>query len=244
MEGSYVSTDLTAQADALYFVREVHGEQMLTDRTSVDTRNATVDSFLRSFACSVLLSGSCVVLAAPHAWALLKSFDAFELLHLAYNLTVAFLFLIRTRPALVSLSPHHWAIALLTSTSGFFFVRTDSHPPIALVRTGDILIGAGVLVALTAALVLGRSFDLLPALRRVKTQYVYQIVRHPIYLSALVLRLGYVLKNPSPYNAVLLLFVAVLYDRRARYEEDILSRDRSYMEYLQQVRYRFVPGVY
>ena len=31
-------------------------------------------------------------------WALLKGFDAFELLHLAYNLTVAFLFLIRARP--------------------------------------------------------------------------------------------------------------------------------------------------
>ena len=73
---------------------------------------------------------------------------------------------------------------------------------------------------------------------------MYQIVRHPIYLATLVLRLGYVLKNPSLYNAVLLLLVAVLYDRRARYEEDILSHDRSYVEYLQQVKYRFVPGVY
>jgi protein-S-isoprenylcysteine O-methyltransferase Ste14 len=95
----------------------------------------------------------------------------------------------------------------------------------------------------TAALVLGRSFDIFPALRRVKTRYVYQIVRHPIYLSAMVLRLGYVLKNPSIYNAVLLLLVAVLYDRRARYEEELLAQDRSYSEYLRQVKYRFVPGV-
>jgi len=90
---------------------------------------------------------------------------------------------------------------------------------------------------------LGRSFDIFPALRHVKTQYVYQIVRHPIYLSALVLRLGYLLKNPSIYNTVLLMTVAVLYDRRAKYEEDILSHDRSYVDYLQQVKYRFVPGV-
>ena len=206
--------------------------------------SAVIESFLRSFACSVLLSVSCVALAAPHAWALLKRFDPFELLHLSYNLTVAFLFLIRTRPSLVSMSPVHWAVALLTSVSGFFFARNDSPPAAVLRLTGDTLIGAGIVLALAAALVLGRSFDLFPALRRVRTRYVYQIVRHPIYLSALVLRLGYVLKNPSIYNAALLLVVAVLYDRRARYEEDLLSHDPSYVAYRQQVKYRFVPGVY
>lgn len=118
------------------------------------------------------------------------------------------------------------------------------NPPAALLLAGDTLIGAGVLLGLAAALVLGRSFDVFPALRHVKTQYVYRIVRHPIYLSALVLRLGYLLKNPSIYNAVLLMIVAVLYDRRAKYEEGILSHDRSYVDYLQQVKYRFVPGVY
>jgi protein-S-isoprenylcysteine O-methyltransferase Ste14 len=210
----------------------------------IGIRSATIDSFLRSTACSVLLALGCGLLAAPRAWALLKGFDAFELLHLAYNLTVAFLFLIRTRPSLVSLRPLHWAAALLASFSGFFFIRNSLNPPTVLLLTGDTLIGIGGLLHLTAALVLGRSFDLFPALRQVKTRYVYQIVRHPIYLSALVLRLGYVLKNPSLYNAALLLLVAVVYDRRAKYEEDILAHDRSYVEYLRKVRYRFVPGIY
>jgi protein-S-isoprenylcysteine O-methyltransferase Ste14 len=207
-------------------------------------RDSAIESFLRSFACSVLLSLSCAALAAPHARALFRGFDVFELLHLVYNLTVAVLFLIRTRPLLVSISPIHWAVALLTSFSGFLFVRNNLPPAAALWLIGDTLIGIGVLLAFATALVLGRSFDLFPALRRVKTQYVYQIVRHPIYLSALILRLGYVLKNPSFYNAVLLLLVAVLYDRRAKYEEDILSHDRAYVEYLRNVKYRFVPGVY
>ncbi len=206
--------------------------------------SAVIESFLRSFAFSVLLSLSCVALAAPHAWVLLKGFDVFELLHLAYNLTVAFLFLTRTRPSLVSMRLVHWTVALLTSFSGFFFVRTGVNPYTLLLLAGDSLIGAAVLFSFAAALVLGRSFDLFPALRRVKTQYVYQIVRHPIYLSALILRLGYVLKNPSLLNAGLLVLVAVLYDRRAKYEEDILSHDRSYVEYRQQVKYRFVPGIY
>ncbi len=183
----------------------------------MEIRNATVDSFLRSFAFSVLLSLSCVVLAAPHAWALLRGFDVFELLHLMYNLTVAFLFLVRTRPSLVSMSPLHWAVALLTSFSGFFFVRNASNPRAMLCadrrhshRRSESCWRS------RRRWCSGRSFDLFPALRQVKTQYVYQIVRHPIYASTLVLRLGYVLKNPSLYNAVLLLLVAVLYDRRAK----------------------------
>jgi protein-S-isoprenylcysteine O-methyltransferase Ste14 len=206
-------------------------------------RSGPIESFLRSFFFSVVLSLGCAVLAVPHAWALLQGFDAFELLHLAYNLTVAFLFLIRTRPSIVSMNPLHWSVALLTSFSGFFFVRNTPNPH-AAVLIGDALIGAGILLAFTAALVLGKSFDLFPALRQVKTRYVYQIVRHPIYLSTLVLRLGYVLKNPSLYNVMLLLVVAVLYDRRAKYEEEILSHDHSYIGYLQRVKYRFVPGVY
>jgi protein-S-isoprenylcysteine O-methyltransferase Ste14 len=210
----------------------------------MEIRNPTVETFLKSFAFSVLLSLYCAIFAALHARALLKGFDVFELLHLAYNVTVALFFLIRTRPSMVSMNLLHWTVALLTSFSGFFFVRKGSNPHAVLLLAGDTLLGAGVLLGLAAALVLGRSFDIFPALRRVKTQYVYQIVRHPIYLSTMVLRLGYILKNPSIYNTVLLMIVAVLYDRRAKYEEDILSHDRSYVDYQQQVKYRFVPGVY
>lgn len=210
----------------------------------MEIRNAAIESFLKSSAFSVLLSLYCAIFAALHARALLKGFDVFELLHLAYNVTVAVFFLIRTQPSIVSMNLLHWTVALLASFSGFFFIRQGWNPDAMLLLAGDTLIGAGILLGLTAAIVLGRSFDVFPALRRVKTRYAYQIVRHPIYLSAIVLRLGYVLKNPSVYNTVLLIIVAVLYDRRAKYEEDILSHDRSYVDYLQQVRYRFIPGVY
>lgn len=53
-----------------------------------------------------------------------------------------------------------------------------------------------------------------------------------------------VLKNPALLNVELLVLVTVLYDRRAQYEEDLLSPDRAYLEYRQQVEYRFVPGIY
>jgi hypothetical protein len=128
-------------------------------------RRATIDSFLRSFAFSALLSLSCAILTIPHAWALFQGFDAFELLHLAYNLTVAFLFLIRTRPSVVSMNLTHWVVALVTAFSGFLFARTAPPRYSLLSFTGDTLIAAAILSSLAAALTLGRSFDVFPALR-------------------------------------------------------------------------------
>src|SRR4030042_1201681 len=162
---------------------------MVRSPSVMEIRNATIESFLRSFAFSVLLSLSCAILAAPHAWALLQGFDVFELLHLAYNLTVALFFLIRTRPSIISMNLLHWTVALLTSFSGFFFIRKGLNSTAVLLVAGDTLIGVGVLFGLTAAIALGRSFDVFPALRQVETRYMYRIVRHPISLSALGLRL-------------------------------------------------------
>ncbi len=65
-----------------------------------------------------------------------------------------------------------------------------------------------------------------------------------MYLSSIIIKLGYTLKNPSVYNILLLAVVIILYDKRAKYEEGIMSNDNSYVEYLQQVKYRFIPGIY
>ena len=65
-----------------------------------------------------------------------------------------------------------------------------------------------------------------------------------MYLSSIIIKLGYALKNPSVYNILFLAVVIILYDRRAKYEEDIMSHDNSYVDYLQQVKYRFIPGIY
>jgi protein-S-isoprenylcysteine O-methyltransferase Ste14 len=142
------------------------------------------------------------------------------------------------------MNPAHWIVALVTSFSGFFFSRTDASYNSVLLFAVDSLIIFAVFLGIMTAFILGRSYDFLPALRRVKTQYLYKIVRHPMYLSSIIIKLGYVLKNPSIYNILLLAVVIILYDRRSKYEEGIMSHDNSYVDYLQQVKYRFVPGIY
>jgi len=138
----------------------------------------------------------------------------------------------------------HWSVALITSFSGFFFVREAANRNPILLFTADALILFALFLGIVAALILGRSYDFLPALRRVKTKFAYHIVRHPMYLSSIIIKVGYVLKNPSFYNAMLALLIIVLYDKRAKYEEDIMSHDNSYVDYLQKVKYRFILGIY
>ena len=210
---------------------------------ALEIKNYTIESFLKSRNFSFLLCLFWGYFTFIHIEALLKEFDFIELLWLAYNVTISLLFLIRVRPSVVSMNPFHWALALITSFSGFFFKGGADSKPILLL-TADVLIVFAILLGIVTAIILERSYDFLPALRHVKTKYVYQIVRHPMYVSSIIIKLGYVLKNASMYNSVLLVVIIVLYDRRAKCEEDIMSHDDSYVEYMKQVKYRFVPGIY
>jgi len=210
----------------------------------VEIKSTKVESFLKSFGFSFLLCLFWGYFCFTNIQVLLKGVGFTQLLWLIYNLTISLLFLIRVRPAVVSMNPVHWIVALGTSFSGFFFFSTDANHNSVLLFIADNLIILAVFVGITTAFILGRSYDFLPALRGLKTQYLYKIVRHPMYLSSIIIKLGYVLKNPSVYNVLLLMVVIILYDRRAKYEEGIMSHDSSYADYLQEVKYRFIPGVY
>jgi protein-S-isoprenylcysteine O-methyltransferase Ste14 len=206
--------------------------------------NSAIERFLKSFALSLLL---CVVWGCftfLQAQKLREGFDATEALWLVYNATISLLFLIRSRPSAVDMNPIHWTVALLTSFSGFAFSSNGAASDAFLSQSAEGLIWLGIALSVWAALLLGRSYDFLPALRRVQTGWLYRIVRHPMYTSSMAIKLGYVLEHPSIYNCLLLALVVVLYDRRARYEEDVMSNDASYVDYLRQVKRRFIPGVY
>ncbi len=210
----------------------------------MEIRSRAVEWFLKSWVFSVLLCAYCVYFGYIHTRNLLADFDWFELLHLVFNVTMAALFLTRTRAVAVSMNPVHWIVAVVTSFSGFLFLKEGVNSVRALELTADVLMIVAAVFTYGAALALGRSFGFLPGLRRVKTAMVYRAVRHPMYFSSILLRVGYVLRCPSLRNAVLLVLIAILYDRRASYEEDIMSRDIAYSDYMKRVKYRFVPGLY
>ncbi len=207
--------------------------------TPRETIEKIVTSFGFSAFCFVVWGG----LTGLRAQGLLREVSWIEVIWLVYNATIALLFLARARPKTVSLNPVHWLVALLTSFSGLFFEKESAG--IAQAGTlADGLILVGLVGSGTAALALRRSYDFLPALRGVTTDWVFRLVRHPMYLSSIVIRLSYLGKHMSVQNAAVFAVMVWLYTKRAEYEEGIMQQDERYAEYMRQVRYRFLPGIY
>jgi len=205
--------------------------------------SGTAERAVKSFGFSVLLSFVWCFLSRSHVRSLLHDFRWMELVWVIYNLTLAVLFLIRSRPTAISLNPLHWVVALVTSFSGMFFQRIDVADD-RLRAVGDSVVLVGLVMSGASAVALGRSYDVFPALRSVATRSLYRVVRHPMYLASIVMRLGYMVGNVSAYNVAVFAGMVLLYTKRAAFEEAILRNDARYAAYLDRVRFRFVPFVY
>lgn len=101
----------------------------------------------------------------------------------------------------------------------------------------------GLVLSIIAISSLGRSFGIRAANRGVKTNGLYQLVRHPLYGSYLFSYLGFFLGNISLLNLVIILFSFGCQYLRSKAEEHVLLRDPSYQSYARQVRYRFIPFI-
>jgi protein-S-isoprenylcysteine O-methyltransferase Ste14 len=109
----------------------------------------------------------------------------------------------------------------------------EAPEPMALRWTGTGLAFAAYAPAAWAALYLGRSFSLLPEVRRLVARGPYRWVRHPLYAAYLLWAAGVLLADPTPAMlAVIATFVALL-AARARVEEIKLAATLpGYAEYL------------
>jgi len=164
------------------------------------------------------------------------------ILLLASEALVVALTLVRRSAAIVDRT---WSARLLT---GFATFAPPLVRPVALPGTPESLTIAvtaiGLIIVVLGKLSLGRSFGLAPANRGIVRTGLYRFVRHPIYLGYLITHIGFVIANPASWNLVLLGVADVALMLRARREERTLAQDPAYREYLTQVRWRVIPGVF
>jgi len=133
-----------------------------------------------------------------------------------------------------------------TLCATFYFLAFSIEPGIRLVP--EVLAAgmqvAGLFVQIYAKWSLRRSFGLLPANRGVVVAGPYRIVRHPMYLGYFVTDLGFLVANFGVRNVVVVLAQWTLQVVRIVKEEQLLSNDSTYREYMSRVRYRLVHGVF
>lgn len=73
----------------------------------------------------------------------------------------------------------------------------------------------------------------------------YAVVRHPMYAAATLMYVSGPLALGSFYAMLVALLMPFLLVMRIRNEEEVLTRNlRGYADYLEQVKYRLVPGIW
>jgi protein-S-isoprenylcysteine O-methyltransferase Ste14 len=159
--------------------------------------------------------------------------------------TLVVLFMVTRRPAaVVSTRPWDWFVAVL-GTALPLLVRpggTPFLPQAAAVGTG--LMAAGLLFSTWAKLILRRSFGLAAANRGVVRSGPYRFVRHPMYLGYIITNIGFLVVNPSAWNAGVYAVVIACHVTRILAEERVLTQDAAYAGLTTEVRWRLVPGLF
>jgi protein-S-isoprenylcysteine O-methyltransferase Ste14 len=131
----------------------------------------------------------------------------------------------------------------LGSTLCFLLFDLTAGPGVAH-PIGMAMVGLGAGLTFVAVGCLGRCYGVFPACRGVRTEWLYRVVRHPIYASYLLTDLGYLLAFPSAWNGGVVALGAGLYLWRIAYEEALLGRQAAYRRYRAAVPWRLVPHVY
>jgi protein-S-isoprenylcysteine O-methyltransferase Ste14 len=152
-------------------------------------------------------------------------------------------FLIRRQPRTVAASSWAWLLAAGGTFGGLLMRPSGAHPPWG-VAAGLASQLAGLAIAVTALLFLGRSFGFVAADRGLVTRGPYAVVRHPVYAAYILIQSGYLMQSVSLRNALVLAFATCCNIGRIYAEDRLLAQSPGYDEYVRQVRWRLVPGVW
>ncbi len=171
--------------------------------------------------------------------------DYVEVSFVVQNLVLLAVILLRRPHRVVNRNLLHQAVALAAFFSGVFFVGAPTSGGPLEHTVSSILVVAANVLGLATVLNLGRSFGILIALRKVETRFLYSVIRHPMYATDILLRVGFLVSHVTWQTVALFVFSTGCYVIRAVLEERFLAaQDPAYTEYMRRTRWRFVPGVF
>jgi protein-S-isoprenylcysteine O-methyltransferase Ste14/uncharacterized membrane protein (UPF0127 family) len=153
------------------------------------------------------------------------------------------LFLTRRRSIATSARPLDWVVGIVGTFLPLLMRPTE--PVGSLAWLGAPLQALGLVLAIAATAVLGRSLGVVAGNRGIETRGLYRLVRHPMYGAYALSYLGYIASYPSAANLTIAAAVVAALNLRAIVEERFLAAaDPAYRAYLGRVRWRLVPRVY
>jgi protein-S-isoprenylcysteine O-methyltransferase Ste14 len=159
-------------------------------------------------------------------------------------LVIIVVMVLRTAPVRITPNPWFWLLAFVTTYATLGF-SAFAQPGVTLIAplVGNVLAIVSVIIIVYSLLSLGRNIGFIPAQRRLVTRGAYRFVRHPIYTGTFISLFAFVLRAFSPLNLTIALALIALLMLRGLVEEHFLREDPAYAAYLQEVRWRWFPGI-
>jgi protein-S-isoprenylcysteine O-methyltransferase Ste14 len=154
------------------------------------------------------------------------------------------LFLIRRPATTISVRPTDWLLAMGATMLPLSVSPAENPGQFVNPVVCSIVLICGLIIQIRAKVSLGRSLGMVPADRGIKRGGIYQLVRHPMYAGYVISHVGFLLLNPTLWNASVYSVALVVQILRILAEERFLSQNADYREYMQSVRYRLIPGIF
>jgi protein-S-isoprenylcysteine O-methyltransferase Ste14 len=159
------------------------------------------------------------------------------------SLLVAVIFLIRRPHQVIHKNLLHQAIAMIAFCSGAAFMGQPATGDPLAKHISQVTIFIANVLGVVTLLNLGRSFGILIAFRELKSHGLYGMVRHPMYATDILLRIGFLINHCTLFTVIAFIASTGCYVYRAILEERFLIQQPEYREYMEQVKYRFIPFV-
>ena len=138
----------------------------------------------------------------------------------------------------------HQMVAIIAFCSGAAFIGQPATGNPLAKHISQVIILTANMFGVVTLLNLGRSFGILIAFRELKSHGLYGIIRHPMYATDILLRMGFLINHFNLLTLILFITSAVCYVYRAILEEQFLMHQPAYREYMHLVKYRFIPFVF
>jgi protein-S-isoprenylcysteine O-methyltransferase Ste14 len=167
-----------------------------------------------------------------------------NLIYIPNEAALILFILFRRSAKVISTKPYDWFVGFAGTCLPLLLIPNDEAVSSALTGLVLLLILSGMIFQIVAKFTLRRSFGVVAANRGVKRGGPYRMVRHPMYAGYIVTQIGFLIANPSLYNAGILLLAWTLQIARIHAEERVLAEDPAYQAMMAQTKYRLLPGVY
>ncbi len=173
-----------------------------------------------------------------------KRLDFIEGAFIIQNFALTAVILLRRPHKTIDKNIFHQIIAAIAFFSGVLFIGQDPNNNPQLHTASSIIVFISLILGIITLFNLGRSFGILIAFRRVQTKGLYSIVRHPMYSTDILLRIGFVISHLNFFTIIIFILSTACYVYRALLEEQFLQLQPEYQDYMKKVNYRFIPYIF